>query len=155
MDACRARASGDRLSLLSSAETALVLQPLDNASRRAAAVTCRRMLADALQPLAWKHAECVRVTAQQLQQRVAPPAAHSLLQLAPVQLDASWHPVQPALLDRVRRLCSLRSKHGSHDQAALLALLQHPATQQQLRQVELRANTLTRMWLLHSRRCRG
>ena len=43
--------SADMLSLLSSAEVAVVLQHLSSSDRLAAAATCRHMLRDALQPL--------------------------------------------------------------------------------------------------------
>jgi hypothetical protein len=63
---------------LCSAEVALCLQPLDSRSRLAAAVTCKGILADAVQPLTWKRAEVVTVTPQQLTAHPNPPI-HSIL----------------------------------------------------------------------------
>jgi len=74
------------MALLPSVCVALTLQPLDNFSRMAAAATCRRMLSDALQPLAWKYAEHVPILWKEWEQRVeaAGVPAYSLVRLAPL-----------------------------------------------------------------------
>jgi len=115
----------------------LVLQPLDNTSRLAAAATCKRMFSDTLQPLAWKHTEPLRITDEQLQvQQYRQHAAHSLLQLAPVHLLLQDEYVPPSCLQLgcIRHL--ERLEQGQHYWADLSPLLPHPATQQ-LHQLKL------------------
>ena len=106
----------------------MVLQPLSNADRLAAAATCTRMLADALQPLSWKHAQLVRVAATQLTRHATLPAVHSPLQLAPIDLLLDIARLSPQLLDGVRYLYNLTAySHPAGRQ--LVPLLQHPVAQ--------------------------
>jgi len=112
----------DRLSRLSSAESALVLQALDTTSKLAAAATCKRMLRDAMQPLAWKQ-QTFTVTSELLARHVDP-SPWSLLQVVPVRLRVTSNNCPPTLLDGVRRLFSLEVSSAAA--FALPPLLQHP-----------------------------
>ena len=132
----------DFFSLLSSVEVALVMQPLGNLSRLAAAATCRRMLGDALQPLAWKDAEAVRTTdVQLLDERgklhggLGLPQrkhheTHSLLRLAPIHLHlcSGWCRPSELRLGCVPRLHELTQ--GINHSGDISSLLQYPAAQQ-------------------------
>jgi len=128
----------DFFALLSSAEAALVLQCLDTTSRLAVAATCRRILSDALQPLAWKHAEPLRITDEQLlSQQYRQHAAHSLLQLAPVHLllrsgeDVTLSMLQVGCIRRLHELEQPTSRLVD-----VSPLLRHPVARQ-LRQLKL------------------
>jgi hypothetical protein len=128
----------DRLSCLSSDETALILQYLDNASRIAAAVTCRRMMRDVLQPFSWKYAEGVSVTHKQLSNCVRLHPC-SLLQLAPVQVEhlREGDTCPSVHLDSVRRLFGITV--DDHGDGTFTRLLQHPVGQQ-VRQIRCMGN---------------
>jgi len=143
LDAKRARPSLsyqllDCFALLSSVEVALVLQPLDNTSRLAAAATCRCMLSDALQPLAWKHAEPLRITDDQLLvQQGEQHAAHSLLALAPVHLlmhsrNADSFSLQLSCIHHLERL----EQRWNHV-VDITPLLLQPTVAHRLRQLKL------------------
>jgi hypothetical protein len=124
--------------LLASVEVSLILQFLDNASKLAAAVTCKRVMADALQPFSWKYANMVCITDAQLlkqQNRVHP--SYSLLQLAPVHLLLKSPCIDPELLSLscIRRLYKLEiDEYHTSDISALLA---QPSVIQKLRQLKL------------------
>jgi len=108
-----------------------VLQPLDNTSRLATAATCKRMLDDALQSLAWKHAEALRISDEQLLvQQSRQHAGCSLLQVAPVHLTLYSREVQASQLQLgcIGRFERLEQAEWSRE--GISPLLQHPAAQQ-------------------------
>jgi hypothetical protein len=124
---------------LASVEAQSVLQLLDNRSRLAAAATCRRMLAEALQPFSWKYGELQTVTPAQLATLDRELNSSSLLLLAPIRLQYAFEDPQiPAAFHRIRNLVSL---DAPKQVSAALPFLQHAASRR-LRQLRLPICTL-------------
>jgi hypothetical protein len=127
----------DRFALLPVVCVALILQCLDTLDKLAAASTCTRVLADALQPLAWKHAKTIRIMDDQLikqQTRTLPP--YSVLCLAPMHLVLQRNFVKSSQLnfDCIRRL--VRVEQVQRHACEIRSLLQQPVAQQ-IRQLKL------------------
>jgi hypothetical protein len=125
---------------LASVEVSLILQFLDNVSKLDAAITCKRLLADAMQPFSWKHASMLCITdaqllQQQQQNRAHPP--YSLLQLAPVHLLIKSPHIQPASLSPGCILHLYKIEQHDYHASDLSPLLTQPTVIQELRQLQL------------------